>query len=99
MATTLSAGDTAAFQRLLDHDNFDMRDRMRQLLSNDPLFFPRYYIPLHEERALALQRLQKICDAQLFSVKDFTSRPSRIFAAHEMCAMLGDGSTCTKMTV
>ena len=49
---------------LLDHDNHDMRKKFRAFMS-DPVFVPKYNISLEEERELALQRLQKICDVCL----------------------------------
>jgi len=85
------------FVKLLDHNNFGLRNKLRGLLV-DPMFVPRYNISVAEERELALQRLKKICDAKLFSVKDFLTKPSKIFAAHEISGQ-ADGSMATKMTV
>lgn len=82
---------------LLDHDNHEMRQKFRQFVS-DPIMIPRYNIPLAEEREVALQRLQRICDAGYISVKDFQNNPLRIFAAHELAAII-DPSMATKMTV
>jgi acyl-CoA oxidase len=59
---------------------------------------PRYSVTLPTERALALERLKKICDNKLISVYDFKTNPSRIFSVHEVVGMM-DGSTATKMTV
>jgi acyl-CoA oxidase len=53
---------------------------------------------LDEERQLAYDRLKKICDSNLFSVKDFWHNPRNIFAAHEITGMV-DPSTTTKLTV
>ena len=61
-------------------------------------FFLRYNIPLKEERDLALDRLQQICDAQFISVLDFVNNPLRIFAAHELAAII-DPAMTVKMTV
>ena len=38
---------------LLDHDNHAMRKEFRKFLS-DPVFTPRYNIPLHEERDVSI---------------------------------------------
>ena len=46
---------------LLDHDNHEMRKKFRAFMS-DPVMTPRYDISLDEERDIALQRLQRICD-------------------------------------
>ena len=59
---------------------------------------PRYNIPLDEERDLALRRLQRICDNDFISVLDFWNNPLRIFAAHELAAII-DPAMTTKMTV
>lgn len=53
---------------------------------------------LSEERQLAYDRLKRICDSGLFSVKDFWTNPRNIFAAHEITGMV-DPSTTTKLTV
>mmetsp|Transcript_37128 Transcript_37128/g.58451 ORF Transcript_37128/g.58451 Transcript_37128/m.58451 type:complete len:729 (-) Transcript_37128:41-2227(-) len=81
----------------LDHDNHETRAKFRTLAA-DPLMAPRYQQTLPEERQLALDRLQKICDHKLISVNDFIDNPHRIFTAHEMTAYM-DGATATKMTV
>jgi hypothetical protein len=59
----------------------------------------QYDIDLRKEREVALLRLQKLCRAGFISVLDFKQNPLRIFAAHEIAAMCGDGSLGTKMTV
>eukprot|EP00096_Caligus_rogercresseyi_P010451 TRINITY_DN3813_c0_g1_i1.p1 TRINITY_DN3813_c0_g1~~TRINITY_DN3813_c0_g1_i1.p1 ORF type:complete len:643 (-),score=152.02 TRINITY_DN3813_c0_g1_i1:194-2122(-) len=82
---------------LLDHDNHEMRQKFRSFLS-DPLMTPRYNISLEEERELALKKLQKICDNKFLSVTDFKDNPWRIFAAHEIAAII-DPAMTTKMTV
>ena len=51
-----------------------------------------------EERELALRRLQRICDSEFISVLDFWNNPLRIFAAHELAAII-DPAMTTKMTV
>ena len=60
--------------------------------------FSRYNISLAEERELALRRLQRICDSEFISVLDFWNNPLRIFAAHELAAII-DPAMTTKMTV
>ncbi|KAK7065415.1 acyl-Coenzyme A oxidase [Halocaridina rubra] len=86
-----------AMTALLDHDNHEMRAKFREFMS-DPVMLPRYNIPLHEERDVALARLQRICDAGFISVLDFRNNPLRIFAAHELAAII-DPAMTTKMTV
>lgn len=86
-----------ALQRLLDHDNHEMRERMKEFMKQD-VYIPRYDIDLREERELALERLKRICQAGFVSVTDFRHNPLRIFAAHEIAAFC-DPSMATKMTV
>ena len=59
---------------------------------------PRYNISLEEERDVALKRMKSICDAGFISVLDFRNNPLRIFAAHELAAII-DPAMTTKMTV
>jgi len=82
---------------LLDHDNHEMRAQFRKFIS-EPVMVPRYNISLEEERDLALRRLQRICDNKFISVLDFWNNPLRIFAAHELAAVI-DPAMTTKMTV
>lgn len=83
--------------QILDHDNHEMRAKFRQFIS-DPVMTPKYNISLEEERELALQRLQRICDNDFISVLDFWHNPLRVFAAHELAAVI-DPAMTTKMTV
>ena len=74
-----------------------MRANFREFLKQDT-FRPKYAITLNEERQLALDRLQMVCSNDFLSVRDFATNPHRIFAAHELMAMI-DPATTTKMTV
>jgi len=89
--------NTAALQKVLDHDNHEMRARFRDYLRQD-CFKPKYAISLDEERQLAFQRLQMVCDDDFLSVRDFATNPHRIFAAHELMTWI-DPATTVKMTV
>ncbi|KAI8929110.1 acyl-CoA dehydrogenase/oxidase [Entophlyctis helioformis] len=82
---------------LLENDNRDKRARFKEFLK-DPLFVPRFNVPLAAERDIALERLKRIADAGFISVFDFETNPLNIFAAHEISGMV-DGSFTTKMTV
>merc|ERR1719187_2700367 len=82
---------------LLDHDNHQMRADFRKFIS-DPIMTPKYNISLKEERDLALRRLKRICDNGFISVLDFNDNPHRVFAAHELAAII-DPAMTTKMTV
>jgi len=102
----------AKLTKLLDHDNHEMRAELRHFLSKDQ-FRPKYDIRLPQERELALTRLKAICDKKFISVLDFWQvctyfllavppwpilEPLRIFAAHELSAIV-DPAMTTKMTV
>jgi len=89
--------DREAMVELLDHDNLAMRKEFRQFVS-DPVMVPKYAIDLATEREIALARLQRICDKEFLSVLDFWNNPHRIFAAHELAAII-DPAMTTKMTV
>ncbi|KAK9840200.1 hypothetical protein WJX74_005380 [Apatococcus lobatus] len=93
----LGTSELQALQRLLEHDNWDCREQLKNLMK-DPLFTPRYDMDLRDERELALDRLKRICLAGHFSIKDFRTNPLRIFAAHEITGFC-DPSVATKMTV
>lgn len=96
-ATRASNGVVAELQKLLEHDNYEDRAKLKELM-RDPLFIPRWNISIEEERELALERLRVLCHSGNFSITDFRTNPLRIFAAHE-CATLTDVSMATKMTV
>ncbi len=89
--------DVDEMKHTLDHDNHEMRDSCREFLSGD-LMKPKYNISIDEERDLALKRLQAMCDNNYISVLDFRNNPLRIFAAHELTAVV-DPAMTTKMTV
>ena len=89
--------DTDKMAEILDHDNHDMRAKFRQFMSEQSMK-PKYNIPLHEERELALARLQNICNHDFISVLDFRHNPLRIFAAHELASII-DPAMTVKMTV
>ena len=65
---------------------------------SEEVMVPKYNISLAEEREIALARLKRICDAGFISVLDFRNNPLRIFAAHELAAVI-DPAMTTKMTV
>jgi acyl-CoA oxidase len=96
--------DVPGLARLLDHDNFEMREELRAFLAH-PLFAPDRSrgLPLNELRELALERLQLLCPpgvpgGKFLSVLDFKKDPRRVFATHELVG-LADGALATKMTV
>lgn len=54
-----SGVNQASLQKIIDHDNHDMRAKFREYLKR-PEFKPKYAISLNEERDLALERLQQV---------------------------------------
>lgn len=95
---TLMKSELKEINALLEPDNRENREKMRKLFSSDPIFIPRHSLSLPEERQIALERLQKVCDGGHVSVLDFEKNPLNIFAVHEICGMV-DGSMATKLTV
>ena len=87
----------AALEQFLNYQNPNTR---AQILAKarDPIFIPRYSIPLARERELALLRLQAVSSLGVFSIADFQTNPSNIFTAQETLGCL-DGSLATKFTV
>jgi len=85
---------------VIEHHHHEMRKRMYDVVNQNPIFIPKYQMSLHEERELALKRLQAFCGTGLFSVKAFMpgNDPREIFAAHELAGFI-DGSMATKLTV
>lgn len=89
--------DVLALQRLLEHDNWETRQKLKELCLGE-LFVPQYDLDLRHERDLSYKRLQKVCHSGLVSITDFRHNPLNIFAAHEISAFT-DYSMATKMTV
>jgi len=81
----------------VDHSMIELRNQMRKNL-NDQVFNPRWDTTLRFQREIALERLRKVTEWKLFSVKDFRTDPRSIFAAHEILSY-SDPSSVTKMTV
>ncbi len=84
-------------RQLLENDNHDYREKLK-LLFSDPIYIPRLDLSIKDQKDLAYKRLRKLFQAGLVDLQDFEKDPRRIFALHEMCAMV-DGSFVTKLTV
>ena len=93
------AFDVVRMQHWLDHDSHEFRAEVKEFMASDPLFAPRMDVDLRDERELAQERLRRLCRAKFISVKDFLTNPHRVFAAHEVGGLIGDGAMGTKMTV
>ncbi|TNV81297.1 hypothetical protein FGO68_gene5783 [Halteria grandinella] len=89
--------DKQEFADLIFGDNPQKRPKWFSLLE-DPIFKPRYNIPLNDQRQDAYHKLKKVTDAKIMSVLDFGSDPTNIFTAHEFMGQV-DPSAGTKMTV
>eukprot|EP01065_Artemidia_motanka_P003334 TRINITY_DN11601_c0_g1_i1.p1 TRINITY_DN11601_c0_g1~~TRINITY_DN11601_c0_g1_i1.p1 ORF type:complete len:650 (+),score=260.04 TRINITY_DN11601_c0_g1_i1:60-2009(+) len=89
---------TEVMSHFLAFTNHETRARLRHLFGTDPAFIPKYNLALDAERDLAYQRLKKVCDLGVVSVRDFLTNPRNIFAVHEMCGQC-DGNLATKFTV
>ncbi|CAM0138103.1 hypothetical protein VKS41_001331 [Umbelopsis sp. WA50703] len=97
-ALSLDSREVDVIRRILQYDNHENRDKMADFMAKDPLYVPRYNVPLSTERELALQRLTKLAKNHFFSVFDFEKNPLNVFAVHEVAGMC-EGSLATKMTV
>jgi acyl-CoA oxidase len=82
---------------MLFGDNLEKRNKWFELMKN-PIFTPKYMLTLDQQRELAMQRIQVVSDAKLFSIFDFENDPINIFTAHEMLGQM-DGGLATKFTV
>ena len=89
--------DRAAFQRVIENDNYESREKYREL-GRDPIMTPVYNISLSYSRELALERLQKVTSLRATSVRDFGDNPRNIFSTHEMLGYI-DASLATKYTL
>lgn len=67
-------------------------------LFKDPVFYPKQYMTLDEQRDIAYKRLKKVADSKLFSIYDFINNPKNLLTAHEMLSCC-DGVLATKFTV
>jgi acyl-CoA oxidase len=67
----------------LNNVNQDTREKLYKLVK-DPLFTPIYDISIRNQKELAQQRLKKISEAKLVSVRDFKRDPENIFTMHEL---------------
>ena len=64
----------------------------------DPVFKPKYIMPLNKMRDIAYSRIKRVCDAKIVSIFDFDNDPKNIFTAHEQLGFV-DGNLATKFTV
>ena len=78
-------------------DDLEKVDRWNQLLK-DPVFIPKYNTDWNETRELPMQRLRKVAQSGIVSVKDFFKNPKNIFLAHEFLGQV-DSGTAIKFTV
>jgi acyl-CoA oxidase len=79
-ALSLDSREVDVIRRILQHDNHENRDKMADFMAKDPLYIPRYNVPLSTEREVALQRLTKLAKNRFFSVFDFETNPLNVFA-------------------
>jgi acyl-CoA oxidase len=78
-------------------DKLEKRAKWEKLF-DDPVFTPKYIMPLDDLRSIAYKRIKRVCDEKIVSIFDFETDPKNIFTAHEMLGQLG-GDLATKFTV
>lgn len=81
---------------ILNSGNRETREKFFEL-SKDPLFTPVYDISIRDQKTLAQERLKKIADAKLVSVRDFVKNPDNIFTMHELVVYFIYNSLPTSM--
>jgi acyl-CoA oxidase len=89
--------ETRELQTLVLGDDFSKIQKWHSLFE-DPVWTPKYNVDWDQTREEAMNKLKKVRDSGLLSVKDFFDQPKNVFLAHEFVAQV-DGSTVTKMTV
>eukprot|EP00195_Chlamydomonas_chlamydogama_P017223 CAMPEP_0202900654 /NCGR_PEP_ID=MMETSP1392-20130828/11964_1 /ASSEMBLY_ACC=CAM_ASM_000868 /TAXON_ID=225041 /ORGANISM="Chlamydomonas chlamydogama, Strain SAG 11-48b" /LENGTH=634 /DNA_ID=CAMNT_0049587091 /DNA_START=142 /DNA_END=2046 /DNA_ORIENTATION=+ len=105
----LADGDAAGASQSLDfcpkamykaivHDNEELRNRILDFLSNDPIYKPNFYLSLMDFRELTLQRVKKFVGQKYFSVRDYLRDPRKFMAALE-CLSFCDYSMAIKSGV
>ncbi len=82
---------------LLFHDKLFRRDKWMEILK-DPIWKPRFNIPLDEQREIAYKQLKCVMDSGVVSVMNFFDDPTNFFTSHEMIGSVS-GHTATKFTV
>jgi acyl-CoA oxidase len=90
--------DTCELSDIILGDDPSKRTKWFNLLK-DPVFVPTYNFKTWEEtRDAPMQKLKKVQEAKMVSVRDFGTDPHNIFLAHEFLAMVDD-SCAVKFTV
>lgn len=91
------------------HDHHEMREKFWEMVATDNTFKQNFWITIEQERENAFEKLKKTAREGFISgivhqsisdvqVTDFKTDPLKIFAAHELLAVV-DYSATTKMTV
>lgn len=70
-----------ALRNFLWNDNIQTREKFLEMVKNNDIFIPKYNATLAEEREIAYQKLLKLAESKLMSVKDFWHNPLNIFAS------------------
>ena len=86
MKTNVSSELSKTIDASLNSLNSETRQKLCEMVK-DPLFTPVYDVSIRNQKELAQQRLKKIADAKLVSVKDFTRNPENIFTMHELVSI------------
>eukprot|EP01027_Heterolobosea_sp_BB2_P010894 GEZU01015918.1.p1 GENE.GEZU01015918.1~~GEZU01015918.1.p1 ORF type:complete len:639 (-),score=170.14 GEZU01015918.1:78-1994(-) len=86
-------------KHLLYHpDYLDLRKRIYELLTTDPIFTYKYDLSLSEERDLARERAKRIIQAGFIHVEDIKNDPYKVFTFFETLATW-DGASSTKIGI
>ena len=96
--TTFNEESSNFLRDMLFGDKLEKRQKWYDLISKNPIFYPKYDLSFDEQRELAYKMIKAVSDAKLFSIFDFQNDPINLFTCHEMLGHV-DGSLATKFTV
>jgi hypothetical protein len=77
----------------LNSNNRTTRNALSNLFKDD-IFIPKYDISARDQKELALERLKKVANTKMISIRDFLKDPENIFTAHEMVILFNPAWLC-----
>lgn len=76
------------FDKHLNSLNVSTRNKILDLVKDDPIFVPKFDVSIREQKVIAQERLKKICDLKTVSITDFLKDPENIFTTHEVVKLI-----------
>ena len=90
-------GTAETLRKMLFNDKQEKYEKWSKLME-DPVFAPKFDMPLSAMRDRSYAQIKRVCDEKLFSIFDFENDKKNLFTAHEMLGVM-NGSLATKFTV